>query len=346
VDIIYLAPTAIEADPEAIRRDVGDVSGLAETLRSYGLLQPLGVVEYQPNRFRIVYGGRRLSAAIELGLEQVACLRLPPTGDSLIMQQATENIQRLDLNDMEQAEAFRRIRDLHAAEAPDAAEGELDERTGRTVGVAARTVRRYLGLLQLPPEVQQLIRDGDLTVTHAQHLRRINQPQAQLTLARLAVDEGLSAAEVSNLANYFAANPTITVDAALEALQSKAEAPSSVWSGPESASPVQPQPWQVHDQSEDDDQEKEDLSDLDDGPTYGAMEPSESRTRSRVFRIKSLDQMVDETERLTRTYQDGELQKWVTADDNAALKVRLLARQLRSFMSVLEGLAGEYGWDL
>src|SRR5439155_22955065 len=81
----------------------------------------------------------------------------------------------------------------------------------------------YLGLLDLPEEVQQLIRDGELTVTQAQHLRRVPQVRAQIELAHLVADESLSAAEVSDLANYFVANPALTVDSALRALQSGAE---------------------------------------------------------------------------------------------------------------------------
>lgn len=347
MQMLYLDPTTIERDPEGLRDQDGDVTGLIETIRTYGLLQPLGVIEYGAMQYRVVYGGRRLRAALELGLDRVPCVLVDTNSTTFLMQQATENMQRLDLNDLEKAEAFRRIRDLIAKDGVHLSEGELDERTGQSMGIAARTVRRYLGLLQLPPEVQALLRSGELTVTHAQHLRRIAQPQAQIALARMAAEEGLSAADVSNLANYFAANPTVPIDQAIQALQAGAQAPPSHES--QSVAASSPAAWGAGIHTSDDelsDDEPDDTDDLDMTERAVPIDDAASRTRARVFRIKSLDQMVDETERLARTYQEGELQKWVTDDESAALKIRLLARQLRSFVANLENLANERGWEL
>ena len=71
-----------------------------------------------------------------------------------------------------------------------------------------------------------------------------------------------------------------------------------------------------------------------------------SRTKARVFRIRSLDQMVDEADRLARAHYEGDLRKWVKNDEAAAFKVRLLLKQLRSLSRALEQLADEYGWPL
>src|SRR5439155_17800269 len=76
---------------------------------------------------------------------------------------------------------------------------------------------------ELPDEVQALLRAGDLSVTQAQHLRRIANVRTQIELARAAVEEGMSAAELSRLSSYFAANPDLTLDAALSALQQGVE---------------------------------------------------------------------------------------------------------------------------
>jgi ParB family chromosome partitioning protein len=71
-----------------------------------------------------------------------------------------------------------------------------------------------------------------------------------------------------------------------------------------------------------------------------------SRNKARVFRVKSLDQMVDETDRMARAYYDGDLHTWVQSDESAPVKVRLLLKQLRNLTRALEELAGEHGWNL
>ncbi len=347
--LLYIAPDQIELDPEGIREDPGDLSGLAATIRDRGLLQPIGVIPLERERYRVVYGGRRLSAARELGLERLPCILLDADDPDLLLQQMIENVQRRDLNDLEKARAFRRLRNHITVQEPSVNEGMLDERTGQAVGIAARTVRRYLGLLDLPEEVQQMIRDEELTVTQAQHLRRIAQPRTQIELARLAADEGLSAADISNLANYFAANPTLSVDAAMQALQNGVQLRTSVPAEPgETLSSIDrpnPNAEEKDDDLWDDEEGSSEDPDADLSPVMRGEETA-SRTKSRVFRLHSLDQMVDETDRLTRAYHEGDLKKWVQTDDTAAFKLRLLLKQLHALSRAIETLAEEHGLPL
>ena len=76
MQLLYIDPRNIERDPHGVREDDGDVTGLAETIRDQGLLQPLGVVPIGRERYRVVFGGRRLGAALHLGLEQLPCVIL------------------------------------------------------------------------------------------------------------------------------------------------------------------------------------------------------------------------------------------------------------------------------
>ena len=350
MQLLYLDPAQIERDGGGIREEEGDLAGLAETIRDQGLLQPLGVVPLGRERYRVVYGGRRLGAAIQLGLERVPCVILDQQDPDLLLQQLIENVQRRDLNDLEKARAFRRLREQIVEQQGPLPEGELDERIGKAVGIAPRTVRRYLGLLDLPEEIQELIRNEELSVTQAQHLRRIPRARTQIELAHLIADEGLSAAEVSNLANYFAANPELTVDAALHALEQGAQLRTSAPSPPPPApSPATPMPaagdggddlWA----DEPDDDQAAATGAADFAPPEAGV-PS-SRNKARVFRVKSLDQMVDETDRMARAYYDGDLHTWVQSDESAPVKVRLLLKQLRNLTRALEELAGEHGWTL
>ncbi|MDZ4720544.1 MAG: ParB/RepB/Spo0J family partition protein, partial [Roseiflexaceae bacterium] len=187
MQLLYLDPRVLEADPQGVREDPGEIEGLAATIADHGLLQPLGVIATGRGQYRVVYGNRRRLAALRLGLERVPCIILDADDPQTLVRQLTENLQRRDLNDLEKALAFKRLRDdLSIAGGKD--EGALDEATAQIVGLAARTVRRYLGLIDLPLEVQQLLRSGDLTVTQAQHLRRIANERTQIELARAAVD--------------------------------------------------------------------------------------------------------------------------------------------------------------
>jgi ParB family chromosome partitioning protein len=353
MELLYLDPRALEADPQGVRDEPGDVDGLAATIAEHGLLQPLGVMPAGPGRYRVVYGNRRRAAAVQLGLERVPCILLGADDPHTLVQQLTENIQRQDLNDLEKARAFARLRQQLAGDGRPHAEGELDELTGRTVGLAARTVRRYLSLLELAPEVQELIRAGELSVTQAQHLRRIASPRTQLELARAAIDEGMSAAELSRLSSYFAANPELTLDAALAALQQGVELRREVVGQPLAPAGGGPlgktSPASVSIADDDSDLWADEDEPADDGAYLSVDDETienQPKNKARVFRIRSLDQMVDESDRLSRAYAEGDLAKWVRSDDGAPMKVRLLYKQLNGLIRVLRDLAGQQGWAI
>ncbi len=353
LELLYLDPRALEADPNGVREDAGDIAGLAATIAEQGLLQPLGVVQLGTGRYRVVYGNRRRAAAVQLGLERVPCILLAADDPDLLLRQLTENVQRQDLNDMEKARAFARLRSRLAETGERRSDTDLDEAVGAEVGLAGRTVRRYLGLLELPDEVQQLIRRGELTVTQAQHLRRIPNKRTLIELAQAAAEEGMSAAELGRLANYFIANPNLTLETALQALEQGMQlrdkpapdvqisgGPLPKLGGGSAATP--------NDDDEDFWDDQPDAVDAEDGAYLQAEDETlENRpqNKARVFRIRSLDQMVDETDRLARAYAEGDLHKWVKSDSSAPFKVRLLMRQLERLTTALREIASEQGWQ-
>ncbi len=351
MQLLYLNPRELEEDPEGAREDPGDVDGLAETIAEQGLLQPLGVIRMDENRYRVVYGNRRRVAAIKLSMERVPCILLNGEDKDLLLRQLIENVQREELNDMEKARAFARLRSRIAEMHHNKSSTELDEATGKAVGLTGRTVRRYLGLLELPHEVQSLIKSGELTVTQAQHLRRIPNVSTQIELARAAVEEGMSAADLSRLAGYFASNPNLTLETALQALE-RGEHVTEQRPGPEvsvSGGPLGKTSVSAVDQpeSEDDfwDDDEKDAGSNEDG-FLGVEEitiENQPKNKGRVFRIRSLDQMVDEADRLSRAYVEGDLNKWVKKDASAAYKLRLLLKQLETLLHGLRTIAHEEG---
>ena len=350
MQLLYLDPRQLEADPEGVREDPGDVTGLATTIAERGLLQPLGVVALSSGSYRIVYGSRRQAAAIQLGLERIPCIVLDTDDPDLLLRQLIENVQRQDLNDLEQARAYARLRIQLIQEHGKLPEGELDDRVGAVVGVTGRTVRRYLGLLDLPDEVQQLIRGGDLQVTQAQHLRRVTNPKTQIELARFATAEGMSASELSRLVAYFAANPNLNLETALQALESGEQLRSSANPAQASSSGALTKSGIGSlDREESDADLWEDESVADAAGAYLDIEEetveNQPKNKARVFRIRSLDQMVDETDRLARAYVEGDLVKWVQKDEGAPFKLRLLLKQLESLTRGLRDLAHQQGWQ-
>jgi len=350
MQLLYLDPHVLEADPQGVRDEPGNVEGLAATIAEHGLLQPIGVTEIGHGRYRVVYGNRRREAALRLGLERVPCIILDADDPRTLIQQLTENVQRQDLNDLEKARAFQRLRDQLHQQQPQS-EGDLDEATARTVGLSARTIRRYLGLLDLPEEIQIMLRAGDLSVTQAQHLRRIPNPRTQVELARAAVDEGMSAAELSRLSSYFAANPNLSLDDALSALEQGVELKREIVGqpvAPPSGGPLgKTSTTAVAEQDDDSDLWDDEDEVTDDG--YLSVEDetleNQPKNKARVFRIRSLDQMLDETDRLARAHVEGDLVKWVKSDAGAPMKVRLLLKQVESLARALRQLASQQGWE-
>lgn len=349
IELVYLDPNILEADPDGVREQPGDVSGLAQTIAEQGMLQPLGVIAVGNGRYRVVYGNRRRAAAVTLGLQKVPCILLDDDDPHLLLRQLIENVQRQELNDMEQARAFARLRARIVETRGKMPENELDEAVGQTVGLTGRTVRRYLGLLDLPDEVQHLIRRGELNVTQAQHLRRIASPRTQIELAQAAVEEGMSAAEISRLTAYFAANPNLTLETALQALEQgqqltdRAKPEVSVTGGPLPKTGTTT----IVTEERDDDLWDDDDSGSEDGEFLSVEEDTienQPKNKGRVFRIRSLDQMVDETDRLSRAYAEGDLAKWVKQDDSAPFKLRLLLKQLDNLAHGLRELAQRQGW--
>lgn len=351
--LLYLDPHSLDADPQGVREEPGDIAGLAATIAEQGLLQPLGVVPSSNGRYRVVYGNRRRAAAVQLGLAQVPCIVLDADDPDLLLRQLIENVQREELNDMEKARAFARLRARFAEADPPRSDSDLDEAVGHEVGLSSRTVRRYLGLLELPDEVQQIIRRGELTVTQAQHLRRIPNRRTQIELARAAAEEGMSAADLSRLATYFIANPNLTLETALQALEQGIQlrdkpVPDVQLAGGPLPKGGAPPDLAAADDKEDFWADEPDAVDAEDA-AYLRVDEDETlenrpANKARVFRIRSLDQMVDETDRLSRAYAEGDLQKWVRADEGAPFKVRLLLRQLEQLTRALRELASEQGW--
>ena len=182
----------IDPNPDQPRRDFDReaLQQLADSIAQSGVLQPLLVVK-EGMRYRIVAGERRYRAARMAGLHTVPCL-VKDLSDQEIMEAALiENLQREDLNPMEEAAGIRVLMDKC---------GYTQEMAAKRVGRSRPAVANILRLLTLPAKVQKLVKDGKLSAGHARVLAGLDDEQLQLKLAQLAIEKELSVREMEKLA--------------------------------------------------------------------------------------------------------------------------------------------------
>jgi ParB family transcriptional regulator, chromosome partitioning protein len=173
-------------DPEALAE-------LAASIRAQGLVQPIVVTpDDEGGAYTIVAGERRWRAAQEAGLEQVPVVVREVRDDRHLLELAlVENLQRSDLNPIEEALAFQALQEEF---------GLAQEEIAARVGKARPTIANSLRLLNLHPDVQQMLRRGQLSAGQARPLLGLGKRAEQLALAKRAVAQGLSARQLEALA--------------------------------------------------------------------------------------------------------------------------------------------------
>jgi ParB family chromosome partitioning protein len=161
---------------------------LAESIRSQGVIQPLVVSPDADGLYTIIAGERRWRASRRAGLEAVPVVVRPVADDRELLELAlVENLQRSDLNPLEEAEAYLALQEKFSLS---------QEEIATRVGKARTTVTNALRLLRLPEEVRDMLREGQLTAGQARPLLGLATPEEQVLLAERAVREGLSARDL------------------------------------------------------------------------------------------------------------------------------------------------------
>jgi len=156
---------------------------LAASIREHGVVQPLVVVP-RGEKFEVVAGERRLRAARLAGLSTVpAVVREKPSDRELLELALVENLQREDLNPIEEAEAYGRLKEEFSL---------TQEQIGAAVGKDRATVANSLRILRLPQSVKNLVREGLLSGGHARALAGLGSPDEQQGLAEEVIRRGLS----------------------------------------------------------------------------------------------------------------------------------------------------------
>src|SRR5208282_626415 len=164
---------------------------LARSIKSSGIIQPL-VVRPIGSRFQLIAGERRWRAAQRAGLTKVSAIVRQVPDELALEMTLVENIQREDLNAMEQARAFERLMDeFHATQEA------VAERTGKDRATVANAIR----LLKLEPTIQEWIEEGKLTAGHGRALLAVADAQMRMRYAQRASRGGLTVRQIERMAS-------------------------------------------------------------------------------------------------------------------------------------------------
>ena len=195
VDIDLLTPNPRQP---RLQMDDARLEELAQSIRSHGVIQPI-LVRRVADRREIVAGERRWRAAQRAGLLKVPVVYRDVPDEQLLEVALIENIQREDLNPIEEAQAYRRLAD----------EMQMSqEAIASAVGKDRATVANYMRLLRLPAEVRNDLASGALSMGHARALVTLPDEAAQRRVAREVVARGLSVREAEAMARR-EANPAV-----------------------------------------------------------------------------------------------------------------------------------------
>jgi ParB family transcriptional regulator, chromosome partitioning protein len=184
--------------------DQQELEGLAQSIREHGVLQPVLVSQQTDGTFQLITGERRWRAVQLAGLLTLPAMVKEATPLASLEMALVENIQRRDLNPLEEAQAYRQLLDEH---------GLTQEALAQRIGKSRVAISNTLRLLHLPEDVRQALAEAAITEGHARAILTANgEPQRLQLLARLLAQH-LSVRETEALAREMNAAPPLSTDA-------------------------------------------------------------------------------------------------------------------------------------
>ena len=177
----------VEPNREQPRKKFDDdkLEELSESIKTYGLLQPI-LVQKRDGYYEIIAGERRWRAALKAGLKEIPVIVRDYTEKEILELSLVENIQRENLNPIEEAIAYKRLMDEF---------GLGQEEVAQRVSKSRSAVANSLRLLKLEENVQKMVIDGEISMGHARALLPLEDPEKQLLTAKEIVDKKLSVRE-------------------------------------------------------------------------------------------------------------------------------------------------------
>ncbi len=204
VEVPYLEIALISPNPFQPRKDFpeAELAELTASIKEHGIIQPVTVRKSVDGNYQLIAGERRLRAATNAGLKRIPAFILEIESDRKMLELAIiENVQRQDLNPIDEAESYKRLIDECGLKQEEVADRISKDRT---------TVSNFLRLLRLPEEIKTSLRKGELGMGHAKAIMVIPDPAHQITLWRAAVLENYSVRKLENVARRAATDIAVT----------------------------------------------------------------------------------------------------------------------------------------
>ena len=186
LDVDRIDPALVQ--PRGVFKEA-KLEELALSIRHNGIIQPL-VVKRNGERFQLVAGERRWRAAQRAGLHRVPCIIKEVPEDNVLELSLIENIQREELNPIEEANAFKNLLETRKL---------TQEELAQRVGKDRSSITNALRLLKLPTEIQKLVEEDKLSMGHARALLSLESVEEQMSIAREITAKGLSVRETEQI---------------------------------------------------------------------------------------------------------------------------------------------------
>ncbi len=182
----------VVVNPKQPRRDFDEqaLKELSESIQLHDVIQPITVVRINPGKYQLISGERRLRASKMAGLKDIPAYIRTADSQQMLEMALLENLQREDLNAMEISVSYQRLMEECGLTQEQVAERMKKERS---------TVANYIRLAKLPPDIQNAIREGKLSMGHARAILGLDQVDQQLYVYRETLEKTLSVRQVEQL---------------------------------------------------------------------------------------------------------------------------------------------------
>ncbi len=199
-NVTQIPVSAITPNPMQPRAalDSDALEDLAASIREHGLIQPLIVTQQGPERYQLIAGERRWQASRMIGLATVPVIIKEATPQQVLELALVENIQRADLNPLEEASAFRQLVEEF---------GLTQEQVAERVSKSRVAVTNTMRLLRLPAEVKQALADGSIREGHARALLALPSAEAQIAALKAVIRQDLSVRQTEEMVRRLLAEP-------------------------------------------------------------------------------------------------------------------------------------------
>lgn len=194
VRIIKIDSIETNPDQPRTRFDQAALQELAASIKNYGVIQPILVTELGNGKYELIAGERRMRASMLAGLSTIPCIVKSFTESDRAEIALIENLQREDLNPVEEAKAYRALMDKS---------GMTQEELANKLGKSRPAIANSLRLLTLSPNVLELVEAGRLSAGHARTLAVIKDQKVQESYAKAAADKKMSVRQLERMVAHY-----------------------------------------------------------------------------------------------------------------------------------------------